>query len=204
MKTASKTAVLFIFLVSLAGCGHKTKAVPPPQAQAPVAPPSDMTHTATLPPLPPPSTPDVVIASTQEENPEPVHPKKPPRHKPSPAKPAATGDATASQPGEKSASSTQTQIANGASADVSPIGQLSSSGDAAGTQGHREIEQLINSTENGLNGIKRTLTSDEQLTATQIKTFLAKARQALNDSDLDGAQTLATKAKVLLDELTKK
>jgi len=55
-----------------------------------------------------------------------------------------------------------------------------------------------------LTGIKRTLSTDEQLTSTQIKTFLTKAKQALADNDLDGAQTLATKAKVLLDELTKK
>jgi ribosomal protein S20 len=37
----------------------------------------------------------------------------------------------------------------------------------------------------------------------EIRTFLTKAKQALSQDDLDGAQTLATKAKVLLDELTK-
>ena len=63
--------------------------------------------------------------------------------------------------------------------------------------------ETITNTENGLNGIKRALSSQEQETVSQIRTFLQKARQALSNDDLDGAKTLATKAKVLLDELTK-
>jgi hypothetical protein len=98
----------------------------------------------------------------------------------------------------------QTQTASTAASDVSPIGQLSSGGADASSQGHQDVEHLITDTENGLNGIKRTLNSDEQMTSTQIKTFLTKARQALADNDLDGAKTLANKAKVLLEELTKK
>jgi len=42
------------------------------------------------------------------------------------------------------------------------------------------------------------------VTATQIRTFLSKAKQALDQDDLDGANTLVTKAKVLLAELTTK
>jgi hypothetical protein len=203
MKTASKTAVILVFLMSLAGCRHKTKDVPPPQAQAPVGPPSNMVHNPELPPLPPPGTPDVAVATVQEENPEPVHPHKTPRHKSSATKPAASGDTAAAPAAEKPAPTTQ--AANGTpAADASPIGQLSSSVEGADSQDRHDIERLINNTENGLNGIKRALSSDEQLTTTQIKTFLTKAKQALADNDLDGAQTLATKAKVLLDELTKK
>jgi hypothetical protein len=193
MKAASRTAVILICLMSLAGCRHKTNTVPPPQAQAPAGPPSDMAHVPTLPPLPPPSNPDVAVAAPPEENPEPAHPHKTPRRKPSAAKPAASSDAAS------------TQAANGTpAADASPIGQLSSSVEGADSQDRHDIEKLINNTENGVNGIKRTLSTDEQLTSTQIKTFLTKAKQALADNDLDGAQTLATKAKVLLDELTKK
>jgi len=54
-----------------------------------------------------------------------------------------------------------------------------------------------------VNSIKRTLNAQEQETATQIRTFLRNAKQALSNDDLDGAHTLATKAKVLLDELNK-
>jgi hypothetical protein len=160
-----------------------------------------MAHVPTLPSLPPPSNPDVAVAAPPEENPEPAHPHKTPRRKPPVAKPAASGDTAPTA--EKPASTTQ--AANGTpTADASPIGQLSSSVEGADSQDRHDIEKLINNTENGLTGIKRTLSTDEQLTSTQIKTFLTKAKQALADNDLDGAQTLATKAKVLLDELTKK
>jgi hypothetical protein len=160
-----------------------------------------MAHVPTLPSLPPPSTPDVAVATAPEESPEPAHPHKTPRRKPSAAKPAASSD-TASGQAEKPASTTQ--ASSGTPADASPIGQLSSSVEGADSQDRHDIEKLINNTENGLSGIKRTLNTDEQLTSTQIKTFLTKAKQALAENDLDGAQTLATKAKVLLDELTKK
>ena len=206
MKAASGAAVLVVLLMSLSGCETKTKTAPPPQAQAPILPPSKMVHIPDLPGLPPPPLRDVVVASAPPENTEPVKPHKPAHRKPSApvqAKASTPVDAPA-QTTDKPDTATQTQATNGAGADVSPIGQLSSTGEAASSQGRQHIERLISDTENGLNGIKRTLTSDEQLTSTQIKTFLAKARQALSDNDLDGAQTLADKAKVLLQELTKK
>jgi hypothetical protein len=86
---------------------------------------------------------------------------------------------------------------------MSPIGQLSSTGGGGSLPSRHDIQDQITATENGLNGIKRTLTADEQVTATQIRTFLTKSRQALEQDDLDGANTLVTKAKVLLGELTK-
>jgi ribosomal protein S20 len=41
------------------------------------------------------------------------------------------------------------------------------------------------------------------VTAAQIRTFLKQAEQAMDNGDMDGAHTLATKAKLLLDELIK-
>lgn len=81
---------------------------------------------------------------------------------------------------------------------VSAIGQLSS-GDPSELR--RETADSIGATERGLNGIGRTLSDSERKTATQIKEFLRQAREALNSGDLDGAHTLAAKAKVLLGEL---
>jgi hypothetical protein len=206
MKAASRAAVVTVLLLSLPGCENKAKTAPPPQAQAPVPvlPPSKMVHVPSLPPLPPPPLGDVAVATDPPENPEPVHPQKPAHHKPSPAKPANPADVAAAQTGDKAAPPSQTQAANAGASEVSPIGQLSSSGEGATSPGRQDIEHLISDTENGLNGIKRALTGDEQTTSTQIKTFLVKAKQALADNDLDGAQTLANKAKVLLEELTKK
>lgn len=206
MKTASTTAVITVLLASVVGCRHNTNVAPPPQAQAPVGPPSGMTHTPSMPPLPPPTPWDVAFSSPKEENPAPATPpRRTPRHKPAPAKPAAADPAT--QTAEKSGTAAQPpQTANNgaASTEVSPIGQLSSTGEGTTSQGRHDIEQLIASIESGLNNIKRPLSTEEQATSTQIKTFLTKAKQELIDNDLDGAQTLATKAKVLLEELTKK
>ena len=63
------------------------------------------------------------------------------------------------------------------------------------------IEQ-IHALELRLANLKHSPSGDEEATAVQIRLFLAKARQATNSNDLDGARTLALKAKVLLDELT--
>jgi len=56
---------------------------------------------------------------------------------------------------------------------------------------------LIATTERGLNGITRSLNEQEQKTAAQIREFLKQAREALATNDVDGAHTLAVKAKVL-------
>ena len=81
---------------------------------------------------------------------------------------------------------------------VSAIGQLSS-GDPS--EQCRETEDSIAATERGLHGIGRSLNNQEQKTARQIREFLKHAREALISGDVDGAYTLAAKAKVLLDEL---
>lgn len=210
MKAASRVAVVTVLLLSLPGCEKKAKTALPPQAQAPapVLPPSKMVHIPNLPSLPPPPLRDVAVATEPPENPEPARPQRITHHKSPPVKPATPAPTTsgdvATQTGDKGAAPPQAQAANGAASEASPIGQLSSSGEGATSQGRQDIEHLISDTENGLNGIKRALTGDEQTTSTQIKTFLVKAKQALAENDLDGAQTLANKAKVLLEELTKK
>jgi phosphoribosylformimino-5-aminoimidazole carboxamide ribonucleotide (ProFAR) isomerase len=48
----------------------------------------------------------------------------------------------------------------------------------------------------------RNLNGDQNKTVVQIRSFLDQAQRALHNGDVDGAHTLATKAKTLLDELT--
>jgi type IV secretory pathway VirB10-like protein len=199
MKTACGIAVTTVFLACVTGCSHKVDTAPPVQAQAPLGPPANMVHIPALPSLPPPEPREVVLVVPQEEPQAPARPRRVTHHKTPAVKTASTADAPAAA--DKSA---QTQASAGTPSDISPIGQLTSGGDATNIQQRRDIEQLINNTESGLNNIKRSLNNNEQETSTQIKSFLIKAKQALTDNDLDGAHTLATKAKVLLDELTKK
>lgn len=83
---------------------------------------------------------------------------------------------------------------------VSAIGQLSTGGS---NNVNRETVDLISAVERGINGLGRSLSDQEQKTAVQIREFLKQAKTALNAGDLDGAHTLAEKARVLLSELSK-
>jgi hypothetical protein len=83
--------------------------------------------------------------------------------------------------------------------EVSAVGELSS-GDPLSYR--RQTEELIAATERGLKAITRPLDDAQQKTAEHIEQFLKQAKAALANGDVDGAHTLAAKAKVLLSELT--
>ena len=199
MNSASKIAVV-VLLCLIAGCKHKTQAAPPPAAQAPILPPSTIAKDTPLPQLPPPETPKVgPPGSDVAQQPPPPKPRqKTTRHKPKPAdQPAAQAakDDADQQPRQQAS-------AGAAAGDVADRTALQHwrrrqsaeparySGpdyaDGKWSERHQAHAQL-----------------GEQVTATQIRTFLTKAKQALDQDDLDGANTLVTKAKVLLAELTK-
>jgi hypothetical protein len=225
MNSASKHAVAALLLVLfIAGCDPKNaKTAPPPQAQAPdisagkagamYPPPLTQSQTQTEPTEPAPAP---VVAKTE---PTPAPPPPPPAttkkttHKPktSAAKPAAgdtastpgTGAETAPVAGNPAASDTTDVAANEEPATSSPIGQLAPADTPEQAQKGKDTSDLIAKTDDGLNSIKRPLSTQEQETAGQIKAFLDKAKKALASQDFDGAYILATKAKVLLDELNK-
>jgi hypothetical protein len=214
MKGANLCASLVLLALWTTGC-HKA-ASPPQQAQAPplqtgkgTLPPPDTTQqqekseTPLASPLPPPSAQSVPLPPP---TPKKVHGKKP---KPAPSKStdttqsaAATGGSTPAASGATAqAASPRTVSTPGGSG--SPIGQLTTGDSALGERTKHETADLIGGTQQGLNGIKRSLSTEEQVTASQIRTFLKQAQQELDSGDTDGAHTLATKAKLLLDELTK-
>jgi outer membrane biosynthesis protein TonB len=233
MNSAGKHAVIVLLGISIAGCTEKKPVVatPPPHAQAPATPNAGKAGAMYPPPLTPtqpePETttppPAPTVAKTETPPPpapEPAKTKKPAttkKTKPSAAKPANATDKpadatdTPATPGTSAANAPATPPANSATtvaeggepAAISPIGELST-GDVAGqAQTRKDTVDIITGTESGVDGIKRTLTAQEQETVAQIRAFLNKAREALKTDDLDGAHTLATKAKVLLDELNK-
>ena len=110
--------------------------------------------------------------------------KAPPKHKKPPPKNAQQVAVTPPAPVENPA--------------VSAIGQLTS-GEPSDQK--RQTEDSIAATERGLNGLGQNLNSQEQKTAAQIREYLKHAREALNTGDVDGASTLAAKAKAVLSEL---
>jgi len=119
--------------------------------------------------------------------------KQPSKHKKQPAL-AASPVAETPPAATQQAGSGQSVVA------VNAIGQLSS-GDPGGTR--QATENSLNDIERGLNGINRQFDDEEQTTASHIREFLKQAREALRSGDVDGASTLAAKAKVLLQELTR-
>lgn len=197
---------------------------PPELSQTPLYSPEMSDNSPHLPSLPGPTGAAVVPA------PEPVAQK--PRHakkvrqtpatakNATPGTPKSAGDISTGSTSPASSSTTSSastdsapaagdkkqassQIASsGAKPVTSPIGELTtgSSADAAETSHH--TEDLIKSTRDGLDSVRRTLSDEEKKTAAEIRTFLVRAQQALRNGDVDGAYGLATKAKLLLDELT--
>jgi outer membrane biosynthesis protein TonB len=180
MKVTAK-CVLWLLPVLLMGCGHKadqmqTQALAPPIEDKPLPPPSTVSKKD----LPPPIVGDEKPVQVVEAQPAPA-PAEPPKKTPKrPKKPAPVQEASSGQPS------------------VSAIGQLSS-----GASGDLRAQTLdsIQATEKGLSSVSRGLTDQEQKTAAQIREFLKQAREALTGGDVDGAHTLAEKAKVLLAEL---
>ena len=216
MRAAARLCSSFTLLaVFCTGCIHKSS--PPPQAQAPplqtgkgtLSPQTksqqqEKTDAPLVSPLPPPSAQTVPL-------PPPPPPKKV-RKKPKPpaAKSADTAPpSTAAGASQPSGSGSQTSAqatpppTPGTAGPPSPIGQLTTGDSAMGEKAKHETSDLINSTGQGLSGIKRSLSTEEKVTAAQIRTFLKQAQQALDNGDTDGAHGLALKAKLLLDELTK-
>ncbi len=196
MTSASKAgASMMLLTMLLMGCSRLHKQ-PAPQAQAPplqtgqgeLQQQEKDQHQA-----PPPTS---LPQSSAQTAPPPLPPvkerkvKRPKKHKPAESSPPA--------PATQQTAKTET-----GQAPVSAIGQLTGGDSATEEQTKRDTISLISATDRGLTGIKRTLSSEEQTTAAQIRTFLTQAKLALDNGDSDGAHTLATKAKLLLDELIK-
>jgi type IV secretory pathway VirB10-like protein len=211
MRAARVCSSFALLVVFCTGCLHKSS--PPPQAQAPplqtgkgtLSPQTksqqqEKTDAPLASPLPPPSAQNVPPLPPPQ--PKKVHKPKRPAAKPADTAqaPAAGGASQPSGSGSQTSAQATPQQTPGAAGTPSPIGQLTTGDSAMGEKAKHETADLISSTEQGLSGIKRSLSTEEKVTAAQIRTFL---KQAQDNGDTDGAHGLALKAKLLLDELTK-
>lgn len=183
MKLKAIHAALALILLPC-GCVHREKA----QTQPPLAPPI----VDTPPPKPdtaPVNLPPPVITVPEVKQPTVTNaPPPPPPPKPAPKR-------------RHKAPETQQQVATDTPPpEVSAMGQLST-GDPSDRRA--ETTNSLADTEHKLDTLGRKLSDQEQKTSAQIREFIKQARAALNTGDVDGATTLAQKAKVLLGELTK-
>jgi outer membrane biosynthesis protein TonB len=182
MKVTARYGFWLLPLVLLMGCGHKvdqaqTQPLAPPIEDKPLPAPSNISAKD----LPPPIVGDSKPATPPAPKPTPAAvPQKPIHHAKKPTPPQEAANTTAPS--------------------VSAIGQLSSGGSS---DTRSETSDTIAATEKGLNSVTRQLSDAEQKTAEHIREFLKQAREALDSGDVDGAHTLADKAKVLLAELNR-
>lgn len=82
-----------------------------------------------------------------------------------------------------------------------PISPSISPGDAA--RDESSTEQLLQTAENTVNGIKRQLSQEEEGIVAKIRSFINQSRQATKDNDPARAHLLAQKANLLSNELVR-
>lgn len=211
--------------LAITGC-HRRPAPPPPPAPAPQSQPpltpSNITVITPLPSVPPTAEPNVQPAAAAAPPPKPKPTKsrrrsrRPGKSKPTETatqSPQATSTATTGPAATTSAAdskqsatpSTPTVIGPGGDA-AAPIPTLSgqwSTGTAISTAQRTKMMAAIDAQEKRIPTVPNPTATDTAAILTQVKSFLAKAREAVANNDLDGAQTLNMKAQVLLDELLK-
>lgn len=86
--------------------------------------------------------------------------------------------------------------------DTVAIGELTAGG-AADPQAQQEDANLIASIEKRLNALPARTVRRQRTQINKVRNFWQQAREALNSGDVEGAKTLGTKAKLLLDDLEK-
>ncbi len=87
-------------------------------------------------------------------------------------------------------------------ADVAAIGDLTTGSDAT-PQRHQQALDLIATNDKRILSLRPEIVRNQRSQISKIKNFQKQARQALDSGDSEGAMTLATKAKLLLDDLDK-
>lgn len=180
VPVASAAALLLLLMT---GCAHSHRQMAQIQ---PLAPPL----VETPPPAPPPQVttvppPPAVAESTPEPVPEP--PREPEHKKPVRHHKSAPRD-SAPPPAEAADNS------------VPALGQISS-GDPPDLR--LQTQNSIHYIEQQLSGIRGNVSEQDKHTIEHIREFLNQAKKALTAGDLDGASTLAAKAKVLLAEVSR-
>ena len=196
-------SILLLTLLATQGCDKKKKAAVPQKAQAPtvaVTLPSEIPLTQE-----PEQTPAPVVTTPPQEQPAQAKakPKKPARNSTSTAKkttppatpPASTQgnqtEASLKPPGNPADAVPETIIAAAV-----PSAQL--------VHQKEETSRMVDSTENALKGLTRSLSDEEKGMKSQVESYLRQSRKATSDGDFERAFNLAKKAQLLADALVKK
>ena len=175
--------ICFGLMLGLAGCRHKPQLAPLPPVLSPIAleniPEPDNLPMVEAPQIKLPPVPVATNAKPKRERKRPA-----PKATPAP-EPVQVASAAAAPPPEETA-----------------IGALTAGGEA-NPQTKQEAADLIASSEKRLNSLPAKKAEEQKAQISKVKNFLKDAQDALKTGDAEGAKTLATKAKLLLDDLEK-
>ncbi len=177
-----------LFCVLLMGCFHQQQAPPlAPQAKTPniyVPPPTE----AKLPPMQSGDTPPNLTDAKPVEAAE-VKPKK--RAKRQQAPPVVASAPPVTAPVETPSTAPAT------------LGALAPGGGNANPKQQQEVMAKIGAVEKRINDLPGATVDREQKQITKVRQFLKEASDALKGGDAEGAEILATKADLLMDDLMK-
>jgi hypothetical protein len=179
---AGRAPVWSLFLVAAltTGCRHKTPYMIPNIAQAaPIDLEESPSLTAKI------SEPPPVVV----EMPTPALPPAPPKRtarRTAPPKPTPPVQVASAEPEPA----------------VAAIGALSTGGETT-PQNQQEAKDLIAAIQRRLAELPKKTADQQREPVRQVRHFLDQAQQALRSGDAEGAKTLATKAKLLMDDITK-
>jgi hypothetical protein len=186
-QTIAWTTLWFGLTMGMAGCRHQAQFAPLPPVMAPVAldeiPEPDDLPMVEEPPVKLPTVPVSTEAGKPKKR------RKTPKVV-APPEPAAE---------------TQVPIAVAAAQAPSPdaaVGALTAGGET-NPQTKQEAEELIASIDKRLNALPAQKVEEQKAQVGKVKNFWKDAQDALKSGDAEGAKTLATKAKLLLDDLEK-
>lgn len=189
-------AMLLIF-----GCHKKKPPIPtqepPPEISTSKPQEQQPTTTTTQQPAQNP-TPTETTTNNPPEKPTPKRPKRPAtqppkKSAPEPEKPTEVAKNTPPPP-------PRVVIQEGGS-NADGSGKVSGTSDNSISQA--TTQQLIDVAEANLRSIKRQLSSEEQTHVAEIRDYIKQSKDATKDGDLARAHNLASKARLLSDDLVK-
>jgi hypothetical protein len=207
----TKPGLMICLAVSalLSGCAHKK-----PQVATPTAEQAPQTVQPAPEPTPAETQPQTAAAPTQGT--PPPAPEQPPDDKTEKTKAKNGKQHTAAKKNSQAVPGKPTQetahntppkvVVKSDDSAAGPTPGVISPGPARpdSPRDQATTEQLLQTVEANLNGIKRQLSTDEQAIVTQIRDYVNQSRQATKENDAMRAHNLALKAQLLSDDLARR
>jgi hypothetical protein len=180
LRVGFAPTLCIVLVAGLSGCGHKSlRSALPHGVLAPVELETAPTPDAEIAALPPPELGPMLLP-------------------PAPARPAPR-----KKPAPKEEPQPPVQVASDSGPATLAIGALSTGGDGA-PESQQQTRDLIASILKRISGLPAKIADGQKKQIRQVRNFLDQAQQALNTGDTAGANNLATKARLLMDDLEKR